>query len=73
MRHTDAEIEDAARRFEQLADALDPATADAAGSRPVPRKLALPEYGRRSGRPECRGTRGSNDGVSPNGRAKPAI
>lgn len=28
MRHTDAEIEQAARRFEQLADQLDPATAD---------------------------------------------
>lgn len=27
MNHTDAEIEDAARRFEQLADRLDPATA----------------------------------------------
>jgi hypothetical protein len=27
MRHTDAEIEDAARRFEQLADQLDPAIA----------------------------------------------
>jgi hypothetical protein len=27
MRHTDAEIEDAARRFEVLADQLDPATA----------------------------------------------
>jgi hypothetical protein len=27
MRHTDAEIENAARRFEQLADQLDPATA----------------------------------------------
>jgi hypothetical protein len=28
MRHTDAQIEAAARRFEQLADQLDPATAD---------------------------------------------
>jgi hypothetical protein len=28
MRHTDDEIERAARRFEQLADELDPATAD---------------------------------------------
>lgn len=28
MRHTDEEIEQAARRFEQLADELDPATAD---------------------------------------------
>jgi DNA-directed RNA polymerase specialized sigma24 family protein len=28
MRHTDAEIEQAARRFEQLADQLDPATAE---------------------------------------------
>ena len=27
MRHTDAEIEDAARRFQRLADQLDPATA----------------------------------------------
>lgn len=27
MNHTDAEIEDAARRFEQLADRLDPGTA----------------------------------------------
>ena len=27
MRHTDTEIEDAARRFERLADQLDPATA----------------------------------------------
>ncbi len=27
MRHTDAQIEDAALRFEQLADQLDPATA----------------------------------------------
>jgi hypothetical protein len=27
MRHTDAQIEDAARRFDQLADRLDPATA----------------------------------------------
>ena len=27
MKHTDAEIEEAARRFEALADALDPATA----------------------------------------------
>jgi hypothetical protein len=26
MRHTDAQIEEAARRFEQLADQLDPAT-----------------------------------------------
>ncbi len=29
MRHTDAEIDQAARRFEQLADRLDPATATA--------------------------------------------
>jgi hypothetical protein len=29
MRHTDAQIEEAARRFEQLADQLDPATAAA--------------------------------------------
>jgi len=29
MRHTDAEIEEAASRFEQLADNLDPATATA--------------------------------------------
>jgi hypothetical protein len=29
MRHTDAEIEEAASRFEQLADALDPAAASA--------------------------------------------
>lgn len=28
MRHTDEEVEQAARRFEQLADELDPATAD---------------------------------------------
>jgi len=28
MRHTDDEIERAARRFDQLADALDPATAE---------------------------------------------
>jgi hypothetical protein len=28
MRHTDAQIEEAARRFEQLADQLDPATAE---------------------------------------------
>src|SRR5690242_8073749 len=28
MKHTDAEIEDAARRFETLADELDPETAD---------------------------------------------
>lgn len=27
MRHTDAQIEEAARRFDQLADRLDPATA----------------------------------------------
>jgi hypothetical protein len=30
MRHTDEEIEHAARRFEQLADELDPATAEVA-------------------------------------------
>ena len=29
MRHTDAEIEEAASRFERLADALDPAAASA--------------------------------------------
>lgn len=29
MRHTDAEIEEAARRFEHWADKLDPATAEA--------------------------------------------
>jgi len=29
MRYTDAQIEEAARRFEQLADRLDPATAEA--------------------------------------------
>jgi hypothetical protein len=29
MRHTDAEIDEAARRFERLADELDPATATA--------------------------------------------
>jgi hypothetical protein len=29
MRYTDAQIEEAARRFEQLADQLDPATAEA--------------------------------------------
>lgn len=28
MRHTDAEIQDAAERFERLADSLDPATAE---------------------------------------------
>jgi hypothetical protein len=28
MKHTDAEIEEAARRFEALADELDPETAD---------------------------------------------
>ena len=31
-RHTDKEIEHAARRFEQLADSLDPATAQVEGT-----------------------------------------
>lgn len=43
MRHTDAEVEQAARRFEQLADELDPSTAEVTDTEDLQQVAAVSE------------------------------